>query len=166
MKTEVGITVRPAQEGDIDTLYDLILELAKYEGKDISQLPLTKENLRLFGTKANPYFYSELAEIEGKVAGYSLFYYGFSAHLGHPILFIDDLYVMPAYRRQKIGTALMQSLAKHAVRTNCKRMEWLIFRWNDDAKCFYNKIRATLREDLIPIRLESHAITNLINTDG
>ena len=75
---------RPAKIGEDDVLYELILELAHYEGKDIATLPLTKENLRRFGFSENPHFCTEFAECEDKVVGYALYYYAFSANQGYP----------------------------------------------------------------------------------
>ena len=78
-------------------MYELIRELALYEGKDITTLPLTKENLRRFGFSENPHFRTEFAECEDKVVGYALYYYAFSANQGFPILYLEDLYVKPDF---------------------------------------------------------------------
>ncbi|MFI5344363.1 MAG: GNAT family N-acetyltransferase [Chlamydiales bacterium] len=154
---------RPAKMGDEDVLYELIRELAQYEGKDIATLPLTKENLRRFGFSENPHFCTEFAECEDKVVGYALYYYAFSANQGRPILYLEDLYVKPEYRGIGIGSQFLKQLAKYATQNDCCRLEWHVFSWNDSAISFYQKLGGVLRNDLIQVRLEKDALQRLAN---
>jgi hypothetical protein len=70
--------IRPAISGEEEVLYNLICELAYYEGKDVASLPLTKEKLYAFGFNDKPYFHTEFAECSGQIVGYALYYYTFS----------------------------------------------------------------------------------------
>ena len=155
------IHTRPARLEDVDVLYELVCELAKFEGKDLTTLPVTKENLQKYGFCATPYFHVELAENESKVVGYALYSYGYSGHQGTPFLYVDDLYVRPMERKQGIGSLLLKQLARYAQEKGCCRMEWHAFDWNDNAISFYEKIGGTLRKDLLLIRMETKAYTNL-----
>ena len=154
---------RPAKAGEEDILYELICELAHFEGKDIAKLPLTKENLHQFGFSESPYFFTEFAECEGKVVGYALYYYSFSANQGYPILYLEDLYVRPEYRGNGIGSQLLKQLAKYAIQKKCCRLEWHVFRWNNSAISFYQKMGGVLRNDLIQVRLENESLQRLAN---
>lgn len=152
---------RPAKIGEEDILYELIRELAQYEGKDISTLPLTRGNLRRFGFNENPYFYTEFAECDNQVVGYALYYYAFSANQGRPILYLEDLYVKPEYRGGGIGSQFLKQLAKYAIEKDCCRLEWHVFSWNASAISFYQKLGGILRNDLIQVRLENEALQRL-----
>lgn len=154
---------RPARTGEEDILYELICELAEFEGKDVAELPLTKENLHQFGFSESPYFFTEFAECEGKVVGYALYYYSFSANQGFPILYLEDLYVRRDYRGNGIGSQLLKQLAKYAIQKNCCRLEWHVFTWNNSAISFYKKMGGVLKNDLIQVRLENEFLQRLAN---
>ena len=95
-------STRPARIEDVDVLYDLICELAEFEGKDLSTLPVTKENLQKYGFGENPCFHVEFAETQNGIVGYALYSYVYSGHQGTPFLYVDDLYVRPSERNQGI----------------------------------------------------------------
>lgn len=161
----IEISTRPAKKEDIHVLYDLICELAVFEGKDLASLPLTKENLYERGFGESPYFFVEVAELENKVVGYALYFYGFSAHQGSPFLYVDDLYVKEKYRGQGIGTRLLKQLACYAKQQHCCRLEWHVFDWNESGIAFYEKLDADLRKDLILVRLEKDPMDRLAVND-
>lgn len=157
----VGFQTRPARLEDLDALYSLICDLAEFEGKDLSTLPVTKENLKKFGFGETPVFYAELAENQNGIVGYALYSYVYSGHQGTPFLYIDDLYVKPRERGYGIGTGLLKQLARHAEEMGCCRMEWHAFDWNDQAISFYEKLGGKLRKDLLLIRMEKEAYHQL-----
>jgi GNAT superfamily N-acetyltransferase len=157
LSSEQPFTMRPAQIEDLDTLYELICDLAAYEGKDLATLPVTKENLKRYGFGQQTYFHVELAENPNGIIGYALYSYGYSGHQGRPFLYVDDLYVRPSERGQGIGSSLLKQLARYAQEAGCCRMEWLAFDWNDSAIAFYENLGGTLRKDLLLIRMEKDA---------
>ena len=148
---------RPATVEDIDVLYELVCDLAIFEGKDLETLPVTKENLVKFGFGETPYFHVEFAENQNGIVGYALYSYVYSGHQGTPFLYIDDLFVKPSERGQGIGTGLLKQLARHAQEVGCCRMEWHAFDWNDSAIAFYENLGGKLRKDLLLIRMERDA---------
>lgn len=154
-------STRPAKMGEEGLLYELIRELALYEGKDIEKLPLTKENLLRFGFNKNPYFFTEFAECEDQLVGYVLYYYTFSANQGRPILYIEDLYVKLEYRGLGIASLFLKQLAKYAIQNDCCRLEWHVFSWNSSAISFYQKLGGVLKNELIQVRLENEALHKL-----
>lgn len=152
---------RAARDGDVEILYDLIAELAQYEESTGSPQSLTKENLFRFGFGENPYFFAELAEVDGKIVGYALYYYTFSASLGFPILYLEDLYVKPEFRRMGIGKTLMKQLSFYAKQRDCCRLEWHVFKWNDSAIKFYENLGSVLKRDLVLVHLAREASNEL-----
>lgn len=158
MKETLSYSIRAGSVEDIDEIFQLICELAVYEGKDLASLPCTKERLKknLYGE--NAYGFVEVAEAHSGIVGYALYYYGFSAHQGMPLLYIDDIYVKEECRGNGIGTALLKQLTHLAKERECCRLEWHVFDWNEHAIDFYQKIGGTLRKDLLQIRLEKDAM--------
>lgn len=159
--THSSFTIRPVQLNEEEMLYELICELALCEGKSLSTLPLTKENLARYGFSEAPLFQTEVAELDGKLVAYALYYYGFSAHQGRPILYIEDLYVKHDYRSIGIGRNLLKQLAKYATDKGCCRLEWHVFDWNDSAIDFYQMMGGTMHNELILVRLEKEMLQRL-----
>jgi len=88
-----------------------------------------------------------LAEIDEQVVGFALFFYNYSTFLTKPGMYLEDLFVLPEYRRQGIGKALISYLAKLAVEEDYGRLEWSVLEWNVSAIAFYKKIGATVLPD-------------------
>jgi GNAT superfamily N-acetyltransferase len=149
--------MRPAKVEDVDTLYELICDLAAFEGKNLEILPVNKENLKEHGFGPTPYFHVEFAENQNGIVGYALYSYVYSGHQGTPFLYIDDLYVKPAERGHGIGSGLLKQLARYAKEVGCCRMEWHAFDWNESAISFYENLGGNLRKDLLLIRMEKDA---------
>ncbi len=156
-----SFTTRSAGPEDLDVIYEMICELALFEGKKLEDLPVTKTNLLHYGFEGTPYYHVEIAENPNGVAGYALYSYGFSGHQGKPFLYVDDLYIKPSERGQGIGSRLLKQLACYAKEVGCCRMEWHVFDWNDKAIVFYENIGGTLRKDLLLIRVEKEAYYRL-----
>ena len=149
--------MRPAKVEDLDALYELICDLAVFEGKDLATLPVNKDNLKKYGFGVAPCFHVEFAENQKGIVGYALYSYVYSGHQGTPFLYVDDLYVKPAERGQGIGSGLLKQLACYAQEVGCCRMEWHVFDWNESAISFYENLGGNLRKDLMLIRMEKNA---------
>ena len=142
----VSPVLRPAELRDVVTLVALIRELAEFE--QLAHLvQATPEKLRpqLFGEKPNAE--AIVAEWEGEVVGFALFFTNFSTFLAQPGLYLEDLYVQPAHRGRGIGRALLMRLGKLAVERGCGRFEWSVLDWNAHAIAFYEKMGATVMPD-------------------
>ena len=156
-----SFTTRPARLEDVDTLYELICELAVYERNNPATLPVTKENLLRYGFGKTPYFQVEFAENERGIVGFALYSYSFSGYRGAPFLYVEDLYVRASERGRGIGSGLLKRLACYAKERDCCRMEWHAFDWNDQAISFYEHLGSTVRKDLLLFRLEKDAYCKL-----
>ena len=156
------VSYRDAKIEDVPQIYAMIKELAQFEKKDVSKLPLTEEKLKNFGFSNTPYFRVIIAENEQhQLLGYALYFFTFRASEGAPILYIEDLYVREHYRNQGIGTKLMATLAQKTIDIGCAYMEWNVFNWNEQAIGFYKKIGSELRKDLFPVRLKADHLKTL-----
>ncbi len=140
------IKLRLAQPQDVPTILAFIQGLAEYE-KLADQLVATEETLRqtLFGDKR----YAEvvIAEYQQHAAGFALFFHNYSTFLAKPGIYLEDLFVSPAYRGKGLGKALLSYLAKLAVERDCGRLEWSVLDWNQSAIDFYQAQGATMLHD-------------------
>lgn len=137
------LKIRPAQVEDVDPIFELILGLAKYE-QLTDRVTGNSDLLRshLFGSR--PYAESIVAELDTKIVGFGLFFHNYSTFLTQPGLHLEDVFVLPEYRRQGIGKALMMSVAKIAFDRGCGRLEWSVLDWNQPAIDFYQSLGATI----------------------
>jgi GNAT superfamily N-acetyltransferase len=135
--------LRAAEPRDVPAIFGLIRELADFE-KLTHLVEVTPQSLhpQLFGER--PAAESVVAEREGEVIGFALFFTNFSTFLGKPGLYLEDLYVQPAHRGSGVGQALLTHLAGLANERGYGRFEWSVLDWNVDAIRFYERMGATL----------------------
>ena len=139
----IEFKLRPAQPADVPAIVGLITELAEFE-QLAHLLRLTPETLapHLFGER--PVVESVVAEAAGGVVGFALFFTNFSTFLAKPGLYLEDLYVQPAFRGAGIGKALLSHLGALAVARDYGRFEWSVLDWNANAIRFYEKMGAVV----------------------
>jgi GNAT superfamily N-acetyltransferase len=157
------LKIRPAQENDVDAIFELILGLAAYE-KLTDNVRGNSDLLRshLFG--ARTYAESIVAELDGQIVGYGLFFHTYSTFLTQPGLYLEDVFVLPEYRRQGIGKALMMSVAKIAFERGCGRLEWSVLDWNQPAIEFYQSLGATVLPDWKICRMTATTLAEIATT--
>jgi GNAT superfamily N-acetyltransferase len=134
-------TIRPAVERDVPLILDFIRELAAYEL--LSHIvDATEDGMRqaLFGPK--PAAEVLIGEAAGQPAGFALFFQSFSTFAGRPGLYLEDLFVRPAFRGRGYGTRILTRLAQIAVERSYGRMEWAVLDWNEMAIRVYRRIGA------------------------
>jgi GNAT superfamily N-acetyltransferase len=146
------LILRKATIDDVPLVLTFINELAVYE-KLIDQVKATEQDLcdSLFGGKK----YAEvvIAEFEGKPAGQALYFFNFSTFLGKPGIYLEDIYVRPAFRGKGIGKALFREVVETAKKNKCGRVEWAVLNWNEPAINFYKSLGASAMDDWIIFRL-------------
>ena len=130
--------IRPATEEDVPELLALICELATFESLS-DQCVCTEDDLRrvLVGPGAVVQDTLALAD-DGSVAGHALWFRTFSTFMGKTGIWLEDLYVRPAHRRQGHASTLMADLR---ARTE-GRVEWEVLEWNEEAIDFYQRLGA------------------------
>jgi GNAT superfamily N-acetyltransferase len=138
--------IAPATPADVPEIHALIRALAEYE-RLAHVVVGTEAQLHdaLFGP--TPAAEVLLARVDDKIAGFALFYPTFSTFLARRGLWLEDLFVRPAYRGRGIGKALLVALAAIARARQCGRFEWNVLAWNTPAIGFYQSLGATLMED-------------------
>lgn len=141
-----NLIIRDAEASDSHTLFGLIQGLAEYEKLSdavIGNAEALKEHL--FGSPK--YVDAILAELEGKAVGFAIFFHNYSTFLTKPGIYLEDIFVLPEYRRQGIGKALLMRVAQIAVERDCGRLEWSVLDWNVSAQTFYRNMGADILED-------------------
>lgn len=138
--------LRPAKPEDVSRIFELIKALAEYE--KLSHAVTGNADLlgeHLFGAKKC----SEaiVAEWDGLIVGFALFFTNYSTFLTKPGIYLEDLFVLPEYRRQGIGKALLVYLAKLARDRDAGRLEWSVLDWNTSAIAFYETMGAKVLPD-------------------
>lgn len=154
------ILIRRARPHDVPAILQLIRELAEYE-KLSHEVVATEEGLEmsLFGPKS----YAEvlLAEEDGVIAGFCLFFHNYSTFLGKPGLYIEDVFVRPAFRGKGIGKKFFSEIAAIARARDCGRIEWWVLDWNRPALDFYASLGAMPMDEWTVYRLTKEKFDKL-----
>ncbi|OKH29108.1 GNAT family N-acetyltransferase [Chroogloeocystis siderophila] len=158
------ITLRPATPDDVSVLFFLIQALAEYE-KLSHAVTGSAEALRQHLFNPQPYVEAIIAETQGKAVGFALFFHNYSTFLTQPGIYLEDLFVLPEYRRQGIGKALIKYLAQLAIERDCGRLEWSVLDWNEPAISFYRRMGAAILPDWRICRVTGEAIASIANTE-
>lgn len=134
------MNIRRARPEDSAHILGLVHELAEYE-KAPEEVINTEARLREDGFGPNPLYRCYVAESNGKLIGFALYYYRYSTWKGK-CLYLEDLYVKPEFRKQGIGKLLFQKILECAKHEQCKRVNWQVLDWNQPAIDFYNGFNA------------------------
>ena len=158
---QAAAELRAAVPGDLVAIVGLIRELAVYERLE-HMVAVTPESLhpQLFGPRPTAEaVVAEVAAPDGRrVVGFALFFTNFSTFLGLPGLYLEDLYVQPAYRNLGLGKLLLEHLGRLAVQRGCGRFEWSVLDWNESAIRFYERMGANVLPDWRICRVSGDAL--------
>ena len=149
-----------ATELDVPLILQFIRGLAEYERLS-HEVTATEQGLRetLFGRR--PAAEVVLCYAGDEPAGFALFFHNYSTFVGKPGLYLEDLFVLPEFRGQGCGHALLAHLAKLAVERNCGRFEWTVLDWNEPAIGFYKKLGAKPLDTWTIFRVTGDALHKL-----
>jgi GNAT superfamily N-acetyltransferase len=153
----MNVTYRPATADDTALVLCFIRDLAKYEQLS-SECVATEEQIRSTLFSEKPVAECLLAFADGEPAGFAVFFTNFSTFLARPGLFLEDLFVKPAFRKRGIGRGLMERLAKLANERRYGRMEWTVLDWNEPAIEFYRSLGGQPMEEWRIFRLAGPAL--------
>ncbi|HZP48351.1 MAG TPA: GNAT family N-acetyltransferase [Vicinamibacterales bacterium] len=160
-----AIHIRPATERDAALVLDMIKALAEYE-KLAHAVTATEATIRESLWGAHPAAEVIIALVDGRPAGFALFFHNYSTFLAQRGLYLEDLFVTPEHRGRGIGRALLERLARIAVERNCGRFEWSVLDWNEPAIGFYKKLGAVPLEDWTIFRVTGDALKRLAGVPG
>jgi GNAT superfamily N-acetyltransferase len=141
MNPSPRLQIEPAQPSDAPLIVAMVRELAAYE-RLLDEVVITPEDVHrdLFGPR--PYAEAVVARVEGEPVGFALWFHNYSTFAGRPGLYLEDLFVRPAFRGHGYGEALLRHLAGIALERGCARFEWSVLDWNEPALAFYRKLGA------------------------
>jgi GNAT superfamily N-acetyltransferase len=150
-------SIRPAHPRDVARIHELIIDLATYE-RAADMVRSTPEQLHeaLFGPQ--PAAYALVAEADGAVAGFALYFRNFSTWEGVHGIYLEDLYVAPEQRGLGLGKALLVALAGIAVERGYARLEWAVLNWNQPSIDFYTSLGAVPLDEWTVYRLAGPAL--------
>lgn len=141
----MNFIIQKAETKDVPSILGLIKELAVFERQPNAVLLSERElEQALFGE--NPWVFVYVAEMENKVVGMALYYYGFSTWKGRS-LHLEDLIVNENYRKLGIGKALMNQVIQVAKTEKVERMSWEVLDWNEPAVKFYESLGTEFYKD-------------------
>ena len=149
--------IREAQPSDVPVLLELVRELARYE-REPDAVVATEDDLAtaLFGP--DPSAGCHVAEVDGAVVGFALWYRSFSTWLGRPGLWLEDLFVRPEHRGAGLGRQLLVQLAAVCVERGWPRFEWWVLDWNEPAHGFYRSLGARPEDEWTVWRVDGDAL--------
>ena len=153
-----GFSLRDARPRDAETVHRLVVALAEYEklGHEVKATPQD-----FYGALATKRAQGLIAEADGEPVGFCLWYETFSTFTGRGGIWIEDVFVDPAYRKLGIGRAFFRTVAQRAVAAGHARVEWSVLDWNAPALAFYRRIGAVGLDEWTDQRLSGEALEAL-----
>lgn len=158
-----GITVRYAVPSDAESLNRLVRSLAEYE-KLPPPDPAAQKRLVRDILSTPPRIQALLAEYDGTAAGYALIFETYSSFLALPTLYLEDLFVLPEFRKRGAGKELFLAVVREALSRGCGRVEWAVLDWNRLALGFYEKLGARHMKEWQLFRLLRSDMESLLST--
>ena len=157
------LTIRRAKPSDVTAIFELIKALAEYE-KLSDAVTGSAEALEKHLFNEPPDAEAIVALWEGKAVGFALFFTNYSTFLTKPGIYLEDIFVLPEYRRLGIGKALLTTVAQIAFKRGAGRLEWSVLDWNEPAIAFYQSLGATVLEEWRICRVSERSLAQLAST--
>ncbi len=156
--------IRDAEASDVPVILRLIRGLAEYE-RAPGAVTATEADLLRDGFGERPLFHVVLAEWDGAAVGFAFYFFNYSTWEGRPGLYLEDLFVEPAFRGWGIGKALLVHLARIAVQKGCGRYQWQVLDWNEPAIKFYESMGGRLLREWLPVRVTGDELQRLAGAE-
>jgi GNAT superfamily N-acetyltransferase len=154
------MSIRPAEPRDVPALIAMVLELAEYENTPEQAIATDADFSRdLFGE--SPRVHALVVDVSGEVVAYAFYFLNYSTWLGRHGIYLEDLYVRPAFRGQGYGKALLIRLAQECVEKGFGRLDWSVLDWNTPSREFYAALGAEGLTEWVPYRAQGDALANL-----
>ena len=131
------VTIRRSRAGDCPRLLELIMELAEYE-KAPEEVTVSLEHFQECGFGLNPVWWAFVAETEGEIKGFALYYIRYSTWKGQR-MYLEDILVTESWRGKGLGKLLFDRLIEEAKEKGFTGMVWQVLEWNEPAIHFYKK---------------------------
>jgi GNAT superfamily N-acetyltransferase len=155
-----SLAIHRARPDEIDLILALIRDLADYE-KLLHEVEATQEMIAAALFCNSPRLFCEIAEWDGEAVGFAVWFNNFSTFSGRSGIYLEDVFVRPAFRGKGIGKALLAYLAKQCVANGWSRLQWSVLDRNAPAIEFYKSLGAVLMDDWTLCRVTEPALTAL-----
>jgi GNAT superfamily N-acetyltransferase len=142
-----NIKIRQAVKEDCPRLMELIRELALYE-KAPQEVTVTMDHFEESGFGAQPVWWAFVAEVDGIVEGFGMYYIRYSTWKGQR-MYLEDLLVTDKMRGKGLGKLLFDRLIEEAKEKQFKGLVWQVLDWNEPAINFYKKYNANFDPEWI-----------------
>jgi len=152
--------IRVAIKEDAPRILQLIRDLAEYERAPL-EAKATLEQIEESLFSANPHAFCHVVEVHRNVVGISIWFLNYSTWLGKPGIYLEDLYIDPAFRGQGFGLALLKELAKICVEREYERLQWWVLDWNEPSIEFYKSLGAVPMDEWTVYRVTGDALKEL-----
>ena len=160
-----SVIIRAATKDDVPIILEMIKGLADYE-RLTHEVVATEESLHASWCGSRPAAEVILAYVDRTPVGFALFFHNYSTFLGRSGLYLEDLFVLPAWRGHGVGKRLLGHLAAIAIERGCGRMEWCVLDWNESAIGFYRRLGARVLDDWRICRLTGDALSRAAAADA
>ena len=161
----MSLAIREAVQADATLIFALVRELAVYE-KLSGDVDTTPGAIAAALFACEPRLFCDIAEWNGEPAGFSVWFLNFSTFRGRHGIYVEDLFVRPAFRKRGIGKALMARLARRCVDEGWARFEWAVLDWNAPSIAFYKSIGAQVMDEWRICRLSGEALENFAQSES
>ncbi len=152
--------IRYATKADVPRIHQLIKDLAEYEKAPLeAKASLEQIEASLFST--NPHAFCHVVDVDGEVVGISIWFLNYSTWLGKPGIYLEDLYIDPAFRGKGFGLSLLRELAKICIEREYERLQWWVLDWNQPSIEFYKSLGAVPMDEWTVFRVSGEALTKL-----
>ena len=149
---------------DVGRLHEFILALAESDGVAEVLTSIESLNTGLFGDA--PCAFPRFIQHDGSVAGFVIYSWKWGVFTGAPDMYLQALYIDPAFRRRGLARATMSQLARIAVASGCSRMEWLTVRGKEASGGFYDSIGSRQADHMVVRRIRGDNLVALANTES
>lgn len=152
----MNITIREAVKSDCIRLLELIRELAVYE-KAPDEVTVSLKEFEDAGFSEKPVWKAYVAEVNGQIQGFGLYYIRYSTWKGCR-MYLEDLLVTEEMRGKGIGKLIFDRLIEEAIEKGFRGMTWQVLDWNEPAINFYKKYSSEFDAGWINVSLSEHQL--------
>lgn len=159
------VTIREAVEADLPQILRLVHALAVYE-REPDAVEATEADFAavMFPTEGSPNTFGLMAEVDGTVIGFAIWFHTFSTWTGRNGIWLEDLFVDPEYRGYGAGKALLGRLAQICRDRGLTRLEWCVLKWNTPSIGFYESLGAKPQDEWETYRVDGRALAEFANS--
>ncbi|MGX5690146.1 N-acetyltransferase family protein [Arcticibacter tournemirensis] len=155
------MTIRAAERADCPRIMELVHQLAVFE-KAPHEVTVSRAEFEEAGFGTNPVWKAFVAEVNGKIEGFALYYIRFSTWKGCR-MYLEDLYITEDFRGLGIGKRLLETLMQEAREKGFNGITWQVLEWNEPAIKFYKRYNARFDNEWVNVSVElnEHSKTSL-----